>query len=147
VQKDVMQKMGEQNVTASPEFDSKQANRRWTWTGQLAISPVYMLRRRLKVLSGTELCSPGRNAETMMWVVAKRRKYIYFSEWKYWPVHLCSVCKLYMLISFSICQALPNGNIIHEGQILSTSHSTGCRSPASHRRGIFSGWILVACTG
>jgi hypothetical protein len=62
-------------------------------------------------------------------------------------VHLCSVCKVYMLISFSICQALPNRNVIHQGQILSTSQSTDYRSPASHRRGIFSGWILVAYTG
>jgi hypothetical protein len=43
------------------------------------------LKTAIHILSGTELCSPGRNEETMMWVVAKRRKYIYYSEWKYWP--------------------------------------------------------------
>jgi hypothetical protein len=62
-------------------------------------------------------------------------------------VHLCSSCKVCMLISFRICQALPNRNVIHQGQILSTSQSTGCRLPASHRRGMFSGWILVAYIG
>jgi hypothetical protein len=35
---------------------------------------------RYKVLSGTKLCSLRRNVETVMWVVAKRRKYIYYSE-------------------------------------------------------------------
>jgi hypothetical protein len=28
-------------------------------------------------------------------------------------VHLCSVCKAYMLVSFSICKTLPNRNVIH----------------------------------
>jgi hypothetical protein len=39
---------------------------------------------------------------------------------------LCSVCKFYMLISFRICQVLPNWKIIHYGKILSMSQSTGC---------------------
>jgi hypothetical protein len=34
----------------------------------------------LAVLTGTELCSPVRNVESVMWVVAKRRTYIYYSE-------------------------------------------------------------------
>jgi hypothetical protein len=52
-----------------------------------------------------------------------------------YQVHLCSACEVYMLISFSIYQVLPNRNIIHKEQILSTSQSTGCQSPDSHRRG------------
>jgi hypothetical protein len=34
---------------------------------------------------GSELISPTRNRETVMWLMAKRRKCIYYSEWKYWP--------------------------------------------------------------
>jgi hypothetical protein len=41
-------------------------------------------------------------------------------------VRFCSVCDKNMLIFFSICQLLPEANIIHKGQVLSLSQSTGC---------------------
>jgi hypothetical protein len=80
----------------------------------------------LSLQFGSKLFSSRRNAETVKWVVAKRRKCIYYSEWKYSP-SLPLLCLLvYMLISFRICQVLPNGNIIHKVQILSMSQNTGC---------------------
>jgi hypothetical protein len=39
-----------------------------------------------------------------------------------YQVRLCCVSEIYMLITFSVCQVLPHGNIIHEGQILDCLH-------------------------
>jgi hypothetical protein len=54
---------------------------------------------------GSQLFSPRRNVETDVGGGKEKENIDH--------VRLCSPCKVCMLISFSICQVLRNGNIIH----------------------------------
>jgi hypothetical protein len=58
-------------------------------------------------LHGPELFSPGRNAETVMWMMTKEERDVSTTQNEsIGQVRLCFVCESYMLISFGIhhCQ-------------------------------------------
>jgi hypothetical protein len=62
-----------------------------------------------------------------MWVVAREGNVSTIQNESINQHCLCYVCEVYMLLSFSICQLLPNGDIIHRGQILfSPASRRGC---------------------
>jgi hypothetical protein len=41
---------------------------------------IWLKQQEQLILSGTKLFSPRRNAGTVMWVLAKRRKYTFYHE-------------------------------------------------------------------
>jgi hypothetical protein len=56
--------------------------------------------------------------KTVMWVVAREGNVSTIQNDSINQHCLCYVCEVYVLLSFSICQLLPNGDIIHWGQVL-----------------------------